>query len=54
MSNRGLLDIAGTLPKFHIPKGKTVDDLIHDAIGKTIEKEFLKTITKRNKSKKST
>ena len=27
---KGILDIAGTLPKFKVPKGKTVDDLIHE------------------------
>lgn len=28
---RGILDIAGTLGKFKIPKGKTLDDLINEA-----------------------
>ncbi len=28
---RGILDIAGTLPKFKISKGKTVENLINEA-----------------------
>lgn len=37
---RGILDIMGTLPKFKIPKGKTIDDLIHEAREEAVEKEI--------------
>lgn len=37
---RGILDIMGTLPKFTIPKGKTIDDLIHEAREEAVEKEI--------------
>ncbi len=37
---RGILDIAGTLPKFTIPKGKTLDDLINEAHGEDIDEEI--------------
>ncbi|MBI2010542.1 MAG: transketolase family protein [Candidatus Chisholmbacteria bacterium] len=30
---RGILDLVGKMPKITIPKGKTVDDLIHEATG---------------------
>lgn len=30
-AGRGILDIAGTLPKFTIPKGKTLEDMIDEA-----------------------
>lgn len=30
-AGRGILDIAGKLPSFKIPKGKTIDDLINEA-----------------------
>lgn len=37
---RGILDIAGILPKFVIPKGKTIDDLIDEAHGEEIDEEI--------------
>lgn len=37
---RGILDIMGTLPKFAIPKGKTLDDLINEAHGDDIDEEI--------------
>ncbi len=37
---RGILDIMGTLPKFTIPKGKTLDDLINEAHGEDIDEEI--------------
>lgn len=37
---RGILDIMGTLPKFKIPKGKTVDDLINEAHGEDLDEEI--------------
>lgn len=30
-TGRGILDIAGTLPTFKIPKGKTLEDMINEA-----------------------
>ncbi len=50
MSDRGILDIAGTLPKFTIPKGKTLDDLINEAAEKSIGKEIRKYKIRRRKS----
>lgn len=35
---RGILDVAGTLPKFKVPKGKTVEDLINEARDETFRK----------------
>lgn len=37
---RGILDIVGTLPKFTIPKGKTIDDLINEAHGEDTDEEI--------------
>lgn len=37
---KGILDIAGTLPKFVIPKGKTIDDLINETHGDDINEEI--------------
>ena len=37
---RGILDLAGKLGKLTIPKGKTVDDLIHEARDHIYDKEL--------------
>ena len=34
---RGILDLTGSLPKVTVPKGKTVDDLIHKGREKALE-----------------
>ncbi|MBM3283543.1 AbrB/MazE/SpoVT family DNA-binding domain-containing protein [Candidatus Gottesmanbacteria bacterium] len=34
----GILDLIGTMPKIKIPKGKTVDDLLHEARKEHLEK----------------
>ena len=39
-AGRGILDLVGKLGKLKIPKGKTVDDLIHEAREAFIDKEI--------------
>lgn len=41
-TGRGILDIVGKLPPFKIPKGKTVDDLIHEATMEVMSDVFPK------------
>ena len=39
-AGRGILDLAGKLGKLKIPKGKTIDDLIHEARDEFYDKEL--------------
>jgi len=39
-TGRGILDIAGTLPKFTIPKGKTLEDIIEESRDEYFRKTF--------------